>query len=331
MKFYLLLTICTILISCSGNKETNDKAVLYLTELVMAKQEDNPNKPLSSLSTRNKIMNQMGMDGSQKEPEENSSDCSNLKCKFQFRLDYKQFLQLKYHYKKEIVYYSDLNGYYYFTFNPKNQKFDLQVRVNFKPLSFEGQIFETNIDLETQTAIYSRAGGNKKNWTYLLPSLPTLPVVRIGNQLLICTQDGVITSLNLVTGQRNWFFLSPGAILIQPVNYNNRIIVFDDSGNMFWLDADTGSLRHKYLLEEMPVPSPVLKNNILLVANTRGYLHAIRMSDATSTWRDHSLMGTVESINDSESGFIVHGNASSALFSYHNGSKQKVLARNTQE
>lgn len=137
-------------------------------------------------------------------------------------------------------------------------------------------------------------------------------------------------SLNLITGTKNWMFLSPGSILIEPMLYNDRIILFDDRGNMFWLDPDTGSLRHKYLLEEMPVPSPILRGDNLIATNSRGYLHAIRMADASASWRDHSLMGTVDRMNDSDGGFIVHG-ANSALFSYHNGAKQKIFSRLTPE
>jgi len=30
------------------------------------------------------------------------------------------------------------------------------------------------------------------------------------------------------------------------------------------------------------------------------------MADASASWRDHSLMGTVDRMNDSDGGFIVH-------------------------
>lgn len=137
-------------------------------------------------------------------------------------------------------------------------------------------------------------------------------------------------SLNLITGTKNWMFLNPGSILIEPMLYNDRIILFDDSGNMFWLDSGTGSLRHKYLLEEMPVPSPILRGDNLIATNSCGYLHAVRMADASASWRDHSLTGTVDRMNDSDGGFIVHG-ANSALFSYDNGAKQKIFSRLTPE
>ncbi len=329
MKVYLLLCVSLLIVSCSKNREENDKSVLYLTELVTSNLANNESYS-SSKSTMTQSINNLNNESKNalvKESQEDASVCSVAKCKFQFRPDYKEFLQLKYFFRIEIVYYSDLKGYYYFTYNPKSRKFDLQVRVGFKALKFENQIFETNIDIETQSGIISaRGAANKKNWTYLLPSLPTLPVTRIGNQILVCTQDGTVISLNLVTGTKNWMFLSPGSILIEPILYSDRILVFDDSGNMFWLDPDTGSLRNKYILEEMPVPSPILRNNTLIVANSRGYLHGIRMTDALASWRDHSLMGTVERMNDSDGGFIVHG-ANSALFSYHNGAKQKILGR----
>lgn len=327
MKVYLLLCVSLLIMSCSKNKEENDRSVQYLTELVMTKMENNGNYSASK-STINQNTNNINSESRNaliKESQEDFSVCSVAKCKFQFRADYKEFLQLKYFFRIEIVYYSDVKGYYYFTYNPKSRKFDLQVRVGFKTVKYENQIFETNIDIETQSGIISAKGGtNKINWTYLLPSLPTLPVTRIGNQILICTQDGTVISLSSITGKKNWTFLSPGSILIEPILYNDRIIIFDDSGNMFWLDPDTGSLRHKYLLEEMPVPSPILRNTTLIIANSRGYLHAIKMTDASSSWRDHSLMGTVDRMNDSDGGFIVHG-ANSALFSYHNGAKQKIL------
>jgi outer membrane protein assembly factor BamB len=322
-----------LIISCSRNKEENDKSVLYLTELVTSNLANNNSYPSSKPTTTQNIniRNSESKNTLIKESQVDFSICSVGKCKFQFRADYKEFLQLKYYFRIEIVYYSDLKGYYYYTYNPKSRKFDLQVRVGFKTVKYENQTFETNIDIETQSGIISAKGGaNKINWTYLLPSLPTLPVTRIGNQILICTQDGTVISLNPITGTKNWMFLSPGSILIEPMLYNDRIIVFDDSGNMFWLDPDTGSLRNRYLLEEMPVPSPVLRNNNLIVANSRGYLHAIRMADASASWRDHSLMGAVERMNDSDGGFIVHG-ANSALFSYHNGAKQKILGRTIQE
>lgn len=330
MKIYIKIFSIIIIFGCSSNKEDNDKSVLLLTELVVNSQEGNKDNKLSIVQDRN-TLDYRNSSFKPVESNDDLSDCTNVKCKFQFRTDYKQFLELKYFYKREIVYFSDMLGYYYFTYNPKSHKFDIKVRASFKPVKYEKQVFETSIDIESQSGIISAKGGPAKiHWTFLLPALPTLPVIRSGNQLLVCTQDGVVTSLNLNTGKQNWKFFSPGSILIQPITFNNRIIIFDDSGNIFWLDSDTGSLRHKYLLEEMPIPSPILKNNILIVANTRGYLHAIRMGDATSTWRDHSLIGTVETMNDSESGFIVHGN-SSALFSYHNGSKQRVLARTIQE
>ncbi len=332
MKIFLFLIAFLLTISCSKNKEENDKSVLYLTELVTSNLA-NKESYSSSKSTMTQNINRMNNESKNalvKESQEDFSVCSVGKCKFQFRADYKEFLQLKYFFRMEILYFSDLKGYYYYTYNPKSRKFDLQVRVGFKTVKYENQIFETNIDIETQSGIISAKGGaNKINWTYLLPSLPTLPVTRIGNQVLICTQDGTVISLSSITGKKNWTFLSPGSILIEPILYNNRIIVFDDSGNMFWLDPDTGSLRNRYLLEEMPVPSPILRNTNLIVANSRGYLHAIRMADASASWRDHSLMGSVDSMNDSDGGFIVNG-VNSALFSYHNGAKQKILSRTVQ-
>ena len=263
-----------------------------------------------------------------KEEDSPSIDCTEAKCSFPFRKDYKEFLQLKYDHQREIQYYSDADGYYYLRFNPSarsSNRFDLKTKVSFKTLRAAGLRYTLVIDEENQSSsVVARTAKGKNVWTVLLSSVPTLSLLRTGNQILVCTQEGKITSLNLHTGKQNWFFMTPGAVLIQPAVYHHFIIIFDDSGNIFWLDKLTGSLRHKYLLEEMPVRSPILKEGILVLSTPRGYIHGIKALEAFPAWRDHSLMGTIEAMNDTENGFILEG-SSIVLFNFQTGAKQKFL------
>ncbi len=263
-----------------------------------------------------------------KEEDSPSIDCTDAKCSFPFRKDYREFLDLKYGHQREIHYYSDADGYYYLRFNPSarsSNRFDLKTKVSFKTLRAAGLRYTLVIDEENQSSsVVARTAKGKTVWTHLLSSVPTLSLMRSGNQIFVCTQEGKITSLNLHTGKQNWFFMTPGAVLIHPAVYHHFIIIFDDSGNIFWLDKLTGSLRHKYLLEEMPVRAPILKDGILVLSTPRGYIHGIKAQDACPAWKDHSLIGRIEAVYDTENGFILEG-SSIVLFNFQTGAKQKFL------
>lgn len=335
MKYILLNKLCflTVLLHLSfcgdGKSKGSVSETLILKNLLNSSDsgtgesgkeefsETVKNKPADNIPAYDK-----------KEEDSPSIDCTDAKCSFPFRKDYREFLDLKYGHQREIHYYSDADGYYYLRFNPSarsSNRFDLKTRVSLKTLRAAGLRFTLVIDEENQSSsVVARTAKGKTLWTHLLSSVPTLSLLRSGNQIFVCTQEGKITSLNLHTGKQNWFFMTPGAVLIQPAVYHHFIIIFDDSGNIFWLDKMTGSLRHKYLLEEMPVRTPILKDRILVLSTPRGYIHGIKALEGFPEWRDHSLMGSIEAMYDTEDGFVLDG-SSIVLFNFQTGAKQKFL------
>ncbi|HMV79793.1 MAG TPA: PQQ-binding-like beta-propeller repeat protein [Leptospiraceae bacterium] len=331
IRFNILISICTLLILSfcgeeSGRNPVKETQILkHLLGSSHSVQNDS-GRPETSESVKSKSSE--NIPAYDKKEDSPSIDCTDLKCSFPFRKDYREFLQMKYDHQREIHYDSDADGYYYLRFNPSaksSNRFDLKTRVTFKTLRAAGIRYSLLIDEENQSSsVVARKEKGKTVWTHLLSSVPTLSPMRSGNQIFICTQDGKITSLNMHTGIQNWFFMTPGAVLIRPAAYNHFIIIFDDSGNIFWLDKNTGSLRHKYFLEEMPVISPVLKEGILVLSTPRGYIHGIKAMEAFPAWRDHSLMGRIEALYDSDDGFVLEG-SSIVLFNFQTGAKQKFL------
>lgn len=326
----LLTLICTMLVLnfCSdsaGRMSANGTGILKNLLNSDMKQSSSGNPEITGTAENKTLENKSAYEKQEDSP---SIDCTDTKCSFPFRKDYREFLQLKYGHQREIHYYSDIQGYYYLRFNPSSKskdRFDLKTRVSLKSVQVGGLRIETVIDEENQaSALIAKSGKGKTAWTYLLPSVPALSVSRYDDQILVYTQDGKITSLHFRTGKQNWFFMTPGAVLIQPAVYNIFIIIFDDSGNIFWLDKNTGSLRYKYLLEEMPVRSPVLKDGILALSTPRGYIHGINAMTGWPVWRDHSLMGSIEALYDTENGFVLEG-SSIVLFNFQTGAKQKFL------
>jgi hypothetical protein len=255
-------------------------------------------------------------------------------CQIPFRADYQEYLDLKYNHKRKLIYKMDNNGYYYYTYNPKRGKdtaFDLMIRVYFNQVVIGNTIVDIGIDTATQSGqVYTtNSGSEKQNWKYLIPETPTLSPIVNGGQVFVVADHpvdgGKLYSINAKTGKLEWFFLTPGAILMYPVLYEKSIILVDDSGNIFWVDRETGLMQFKYIMEEFPVTNPILKDKILYFAGRRGHIYAIKLYDATTVWKDLSLIGDVTKMLPQNKGFLLHGANHYWLFNYINGAKQDKI------
>ncbi len=103
---------------------------------------------------------------------EDRFDCvKHYLCQIPFRRDCKDYLDLKYVYKRKLIYHLDKRGYYYFTYSPaagKSLAYDFKVRVYFNPAVSGNRIADISIDTSNQsgTVYFSMQEPSKPIWKW---------------------------------------------------------------------------------------------------------------------------------------------------------------------
>jgi outer membrane protein assembly factor BamB len=174
------------------------------------------------------------------------------------------------------------------------------------PVSANGSLYVFAGDFMTKAKLFCMDlnGDQKWNATVNSTAFQLSSPLLIEGQVIVSTNDGVVTSFNSATGAKLWNFTidSPAkGISSSPVFTSNMIIVPGGDGKLYALNEDGSLAWKKVLASEIYYSAPAVKDGTIYVGSTDGVFHAVA-TNGTELW-NVSFGGKIKSsaalLNDS--------------------------------
>ena len=123
-------------------------------------------------------------------------------------------------------------------------------------------------------------------WEVRLSDQSVVPPARLGDQVVVATLDGSVTSYDLATGTQRWRQQLAAEVRVAPLTAADRVLVVDQGGQLACFDAtgaqrwtvEVGSVEH---FAVTPGPNPVV-----VVPNADGpRVTGLSLADGSELWR----------------------------------------------
>lgn len=114
-------------------------------------------------------------------------------------------------------------------------------------------------------------------------SIFSTPAVANG-LIYVSTDDGNLSALDALSGQKKWSFTAKAAIHSSPVVANGLVYVGSDDGTLYALDASNGHKKWSYRAGAAIRSTPALVNDLLYVGTDNRHIYALDALNGHKKW-----------------------------------------------
>jgi outer membrane protein assembly factor BamB len=129
-------------------------------------------------------------------------------------------------------------------------------------------------------------------WVHAFDDVVSTSPVVVGNEVVVVTDDGVVTALDLADGHAVWERDLGVRVRSAPALAGDVVLVADISGTVTALDTETGGTRWSHALEGALTAGPAGSDGLALVADDVNVVYALDTSDGSVRWQTRTNRDT---------------------------------------